>query len=257
MRQIDFYYFSGTGNTLLAVKKMRDVFVKNGINTNLYKIEKTDPRKMNLNLTIGLAFPVAYFSTFPFVWKFIKSLPPAKGTGIFMVDTLGGTSGGIVGPLKRILKKKGYNTIGAKEIRMPSNIFYIENDEIKKKKTSAGLKSAGEYAFELINGKSKWHRVPVLSDVVYFISDCLTKLLNWKPHQKLFLFKVNKSKCKRCGLCVKLCPENNIKMENYPVHQYKCQYCLRCVSFCPAQAVPCLFNYKNKTYHAVPAGDLL
>lgn len=28
---IDFYYFSGTGNTLLVVKKMCDTFKKNGV----------------------------------------------------------------------------------------------------------------------------------------------------------------------------------------------------------------------------------
>ena len=40
---IDFYYFSGTGNTLLVVEKMRDVFKKNGINVNLNRIEESKP----------------------------------------------------------------------------------------------------------------------------------------------------------------------------------------------------------------------
>jgi|NGEPerStandDraft_6_1074524.scaffolds.fasta_scaffold138666_1 flavodoxin len=40
---IDFYYFSRTGNTLLVVEKMRDVFKKNGINVNLNRIEESKP----------------------------------------------------------------------------------------------------------------------------------------------------------------------------------------------------------------------
>ncbi|MFH0947762.1 MAG: EFR1 family ferrodoxin [Elusimicrobiota bacterium] len=254
---IDFYYFSGTGNTLLVVKKMRDVFVKNKINTNLYKIEKTDPKKINPNFTIGLAFPVECFSTFPFVWKFLKSLPSVNGTDIFMVDTLGGASGGIVGPLKKILIKKGYNPIGAAEIQMPANIFYVQKESNNRKKIEKGLLKAENYAADLINGKSKWCRVPILSDIVYFASTALTKLFDWQPHQKWFLFKVDKSKCTRCGICTKLCPVSNIEMQEYPVYGMKCQYCLRCVSFCPEQSIPCFFNHKGKPYRAVNSGELL
>ncbi|MCE5213400.1 MAG: hypothetical protein LLF83_01595 [Methanobacterium sp.] len=49
---------------------------------------------------IGLGFPIAELSTYEFVWKFIKSLPLSEGTEIFMVDTLAGFSGGIVGPVR-------------------------------------------------------------------------------------------------------------------------------------------------------------
>ena len=41
--KIDFYFFSGTGNTLLVVKKMKEVFEEDGIKVNLYRLEKTNP----------------------------------------------------------------------------------------------------------------------------------------------------------------------------------------------------------------------
>ncbi|MEG3225568.1 MAG: 4Fe-4S ferredoxin, partial [Methanobacteriales archaeon Met13] len=88
---------------------------------------------------IGLGFPIAGLSTYDFVWKFIKSLPEANGTKIFMVDTLAGFSGGIVGPLREIVKKKGYQPRGAKEIIMPPNIFYIQDEKTNKKKVEKGL----------------------------------------------------------------------------------------------------------------------
>ena len=72
MNNIDFYYFSGTGNTLLVVKKMAETFEKNGINVNLHKIEESNTEDVNLEHTIGIAFPVAVLSTYPFVWEFIK-----------------------------------------------------------------------------------------------------------------------------------------------------------------------------------------
>ena len=187
---IDFYYFSGTGNTLLVVKKMRDTFVEKGVDVNLHKIEESDPGEINLEHIIGLAFPVAVFSTYPFVWDFIKSLPHARGTRIFMVDTLGGLSGGIVGPLRRIVEKKGYFPMGALEIQMPINIFYIQDEDTNENKIQKGLITAKMYAWDLINGKTKWDRNPVISDAVYLFSRGALKLTEVDLHQKYFLFKI-------------------------------------------------------------------
>ena len=129
---IDFYYFSGTGNTLLVVKKMKDIFTENGVPVNLHKIEKSKPEDVNLNHTLGLGFPIAELSTYNFVWKFIRALPETdQDTEIFMVDTLAGFSGGIVGPVHEIVRKKGYNPIGVEEIVMPPNIFYIQDNSFR------------------------------------------------------------------------------------------------------------------------------
>jgi ferredoxin len=259
LENLDFYYFSGTGNTLLVVKKMVEIFEKNGFVTNINRIEDSDPSKINLNHLIGLGFPVAEFSTYDFVWKFIKSLPESQRTKIFMVDTLAGISGGIVGPLRKIVQNKGYVPIGAKEIVMPPNIFYIMDDESSKKVVEKGHGVAEEYALSIINGESNWGRVPVLSDSVYYASIVALKMTHSDISQKYFHLDVDKEKCNKCGQCVELCPINNIHMEEgeYPVNLRDCAYCQRCTSFCPNGAISVPFNYKGKTYKAVKARELL
>lgn len=259
MEFVDIYYFSGTGNTLLTIKKMKEIFEKHGIKTSVYKIEDSNPWKINLNRTIGLGFPVVGCSTHEFVWNFIKSLPQTNKTEIFMVDTLAGFSGGIVGPLRKIVEKKGYMPIGACEIIMPPNVFYIQDKKTCEKKIKKGLKKAEKYAESLIKGKSKWGRVPVLSDAVYYLSLLCLKITGTNLNQKLFYLSPDKEKCSKCGVCVKLCPINNIRMKEgeYPENLMQCQYCLRCTSFCPKQAIPCKINYKGKTYQAVKAKVLL
>lgn len=256
---VDFYYFSGTGNTLLVVEKMQETFQANGFDVNIHKIEDYDPSQINLNHIVGIAFPVAVLSTYPFVWDFIHSLPPSNGTKIFMVDTLGGFSGGIVGPLREIVKKKGYTPIGAKEIQMPINIFYVEDKKTNNKKVEKGLKEARKYALSIISGESDWGRVPIISDAMNLISLGALKLTGVPLHQKWFLFDVDQEKCNKCGICVDLCPVGNIEMNEgeYPKHGLKCEYCLRCVSFCPRQAMPAKFNYNGKTYRAVKAKAFL
>lgn len=139
---IDFYYFSGTGNTLLVVKKMRDVFTEKGIQVNLHPMERSKLDNINLDHTIGLGFPIAELSTYNFVWNFIRELPETdQNTEIFMVDTLAGISGGIVGSVHEIVKKKGYHPIGAREIVMPPNIFYIEDEKPLRRRFRGDLSS--------------------------------------------------------------------------------------------------------------------
>ncbi|MGB9980353.1 EFR1 family ferrodoxin [Methanobacterium sp.] len=259
LKAIDFYYFSGTGNTLLVVKKMQETFKKNGIDVKMHRIENSDPEKVNLNNTIGLGFPVAELSTYEFVWEFIKSLPQSEGTEIFMVDTLGGFSGGIVGHMREIVKKKGYVPIGAKEIIMPVNIFYIPDKEINRIKIKKGLIKAEEYANNLMNGQAEWKKIPVISDALYYTSLLGLKITETRLNQKLLYLSPDKAKCNKCGTCIKLCPIDNIKIgkDEYPENLMHCQYCLRCASFCPKEAIPCKINYKWKTYRAVNANELL
>ena len=254
---IDFYYFSGTGNTLLVVEKMEESLKNNGVKVELHRIEESNPEKVNLQHTIGLAFPVAGLSTYPFVWRFIESLPPADGTPVFMIDTLAGYSGGIVGPMHNKLKNKGYQPIGACEIIMPLNIFYIQSDESRRKIIEKGIKKAERYAQNLIQGKTTWGHFPVLPGIVNKLSLSLMSTWEWKSQQKWFGFHVDKSKCNQCGICAQICPLNNIEMNEYPIYKCKCQFCMRCASFCPQNAIPCKVNYKGKTHQAVNAKKFL
>jgi ferredoxin/flavodoxin len=260
MNNIDFYYFSGTGNTLLVVRRMAEVFNKNGIAAKLLKIECSDPKAINRDNLIGLAFPVAGQSTYPFVWDFIQALPYAPGTKVFMVDTLAGFSGGIVGPLRKVLNSKGYETIGAKEIIMPANLFYIYSDRFNARLVARGLEAAEKYANQIVARASRWGRVPFLSDLVFFLFwHGLRRLWLSRWSQKKFCFKADESKCTKCGICARLCPVKNITMKDFPVFGTKCNYCLRCASWCPASALPCQFNYRGRTYTApgLKPSDLL
>ncbi len=256
-QNIDFYYFSGTGNTLLVTRKMANVFNEKGHHVNLKRIENSKAADVNLEHIIGLGFPVAILSTYNLVWEFINSLPEANGTEIFMVDTLGGYSGGIVGPLRHKLEKKGYKPIGACEIIMPINIFFIQDEKTNSEKVKKGLKKAEKYANALVEGRSKWGRVPVFSDAMNLISIGGLKLTAVGIHQKYFKFKTKKSKCNKCGICVNICPVGNITMDEYPVNGNQCEYCMRCVSFCPRGAIKSFYTYNGKTYRAVKANDFI
>ncbi len=254
MKKINFYYFTGTGNTYLVVKEMKGVFEKEGIEVKLYKMEKVSPEGVNLEDTVGLGFPVASQGTYPFVWEFVEGLPETSGTPVFMVDTLHMFSGGVVGPLGKILRRKGYKTIGAREIKMPSNLLRKDIDvEKDRKKIEKGLESARRYAVDLIKGNTRWGYVPVLSDFMSIFSKRETP---WRLYRRFFKMEVDKERCTKCGICRDICPVHNIDLQDYPVHGDHCYYCMRCFSFCPEGAIH-IGKMVVKPYHSIGLNNIL
>ncbi|MCP4131150.1 MAG: 4Fe-4S ferredoxin [bacterium] len=258
-KNIDLYYYSGTGNTLLVIQEMVKVLEENAITVALHRIEKTNPASIRTDRTIGLAFPVAFQSTFPFLWDFFRALPNTNGTEVFMIDTMMAFSGAIVGPLKKTLKQKGYTCIGAKEIIMPSNWFPKKiNKDKNELKIKKGLQQTRKYARDLVNKKTAWRRIPGLSDLLYRLccNDFMMKNVNTASGKKI---TANSDKCTGCGLCSRLCPVGNISMSatnKFPEWSNQCEICMRCLCFCPAGAVS-VSNKKFEPYRAIKAAELI
>ena len=253
MKSATIYYFSGTGNTLLVVREILRVFAGRGIPAEMFPLERTVPRPPPSGGLLGLAFPVAAQSTYPFVWRFVEGLPPGAGTEAFMVDTLAGFSGGIVGPARKLLARKGYLPLGAAEIVMPSNFFPAARDAEKEEKTRrAGLAAARRFALSLVEGRPRWGRVPLVSDLVRGMSRAG---FLWKMMRRFFPLAVDPGRCARCGLCARICPVGNIALKDLPVFAGRCEICMRCVSFCPAGAIS-VPGKKSVAYRAVELKEI-
>lgn len=247
---IDFYVFSGTGNTYTIVKAMEEEFLQNGYKVHIKPLEKTNPKDIHLNHIIGLAFPVAEQGTYPFIWHFIQSLPHTQNTPIFMIDTLMGYSGGIIGPVRKIVTKKGYRPIGAKEIRMPNNLFPKKiKGKNKLNLIKKGKKQGKIFAKKIIQQKAVWIRIPFGSDIMALFSQ---SQLTWRFIRNYYDLRINKQKCNQCRLCLKICPIKCITFDNYPTIDTSCVLCMRCISYCPKKAI----QRKGKSFQQYQAVSL-
>jgi ferredoxin len=186
---------------------------------------------------LGLAVPVACFSTYPTAWRFIDSLPEARGREIFLLATMGGMGGGMEGPIRRAVTRKGYAPVGALLVRMPGNYGNKSIDAEKHK----GIESAAKgkiktFARRLADGKAAWGQgVPLVSGLTASLAHGRKP---WNLFHSMFPIETSAEKCVGCGQCQRLCPEGNITMkEGRAFIGPGCESCQRCVAFCPAGAI--------------------
>ena len=232
-KKANIYYFSGTGNTLIAAKSVQKVFEANNVPTRLFAMEKEPSTNVDTSCLVGLAFPIAVFTSYPLVMNFIQKMPNANGTPVFMIATMGGMSAGIRSYLKNLLTKKGYKPIGAKQFVMPDNYMAsLEKDKKNPRIVDKSVNQAELFAKQLLEGKASWGSFPVLPVIAHAISQTLFKTSSFKK-----AVKINKAKCVQCGLCSRLCPVGNIVMREHPTFLNKCEVCMRCISYCPSGAL--------------------
>lgn len=233
-KPIIIYYFSGTGNTLLLVKKIKEVFEKQKYSVTLRKISTSETVELEDDCHLGIVVPVAIESTFPIVWDFVKNLPEGNNRSVFLADTMESFSGGIVGPMKKVLTAKGYQCIGACEFKMATSMQMTEKKaEIGKQKNEAAFLQAEKYVQSLIDGSAKWNRIPVLSDLMRLVS---RGHFIWRITSKTI--RIDDPLCIRCRVCEKHCPVHAIQFtdEGMKIQHDQCISCMRCVNYCPKNA---------------------
>ncbi len=254
-QNVSICFFSGTGNTLLVVKKIQEALQETDRDVKILPMEKEDPPVLSAGRVLGLAFPVACFSTYPFVRNFIQRLPRADNVPVFLTVTMAACAGGVVGAMRRILLEKGYKPVGAAAIIMPSN-FHVarRNAESEQKKIAGGLAKAANFANRLAEGRASWGRVPLISDLLFELG-CSS--LPWREMARAGAkYRADPGLCSRCGLCVRLCPVENIVMEERPLFLDHCVQCMRCYAFCPESAI-IMPGKSFARYRSVDADDLL
>jgi ferredoxin/GNAT superfamily N-acetyltransferase len=237
---VELFVFTGTGNSLLVAQAAAETLKREGLPVRLRSMDKPCPGPLGEEAALGLAFPVACFSTYPTVWRFVDSLPAGDGREAFVMGTCGGFAGGMQGPLGKVLRKKGYNPIAAKFFVMPGNYgnkkLPVEKNALR---TERALLDARSFARDLLKGQTEWSNgIPLLSGLMYRLGQTRRP---WDFFYRLFPITADPGKCVRCGRCVRDCPARAVTMAEGAdcpaVEPGLCESCQRCVGFCPTGAL--------------------
>jgi len=234
-------YFSGTGNTWIMANAIGKEFGKRGVKADLLALEQA-PRNLDFSpySIIGIGFPV-YAWCFPSnVRRFFKKIPHGEGRRAFVFSTIQSSSLGAEALAARYLEHKGYSVACARTFLAVNNesIYYGPADP-RSPRTLEILKDmkarAPAFVTEILSGSGEIERNSTLAVLTSQLTGMGFDLLDgWVASRN---FHVTED-CTRCGICEKICPEDNIYASlTFPQFRNRCLMCERCVNFCPVKAI--------------------
>ncbi|MBO5609830.1 MAG: EFR1 family ferrodoxin [Eubacterium sp.] len=235
-------YFSGTGNSKYAAELFCKEYDKE---SGAYSIEDADALSAvkDTNLII-FAYPVQY-STAPKIMRdFITDHSELwNNKKVFIIATMGLFSGDGAGILGRLLESCGAEVIGGLHLKMPDSIADEKALKRPLEKNRELVKQADQKIKESVKrlkaGNPTQEGIGVLYRLAGFFGQ--RAYFGHKTKRYSSKVKVDTDKCIGCGICEKLCPMNNISInEQKAVSGESCTMCYRCINKCPKQAITLL-----------------
>jgi NAD-dependent dihydropyrimidine dehydrogenase PreA subunit len=239
MKKAVIYIFTGTGNTRCAAELIAEALRGHDIETTIWEARvpldtAPDPNAFDMAL---FGYPVYAYNTPRFFLRFVKTLPRVGNKPAYIFKTSGepfGMNNVSSRALVGLLRKKGFVPMREHHLLMPYNIMFRYSDALAKQMYLHTKDMAEVVAGGIESGSAaRFHYHPLAVLLSYlFRLQWFGAFLNGP------LVHVNKSSCTGCGLCVKICPAQNVSMRGgYPRFGAKCTMCMGCAFLCPQDAV--------------------
>jgi ferredoxin/flavodoxin len=268
MKSAQIFYFSASGNSLALA---RDIAEKT--DAQLVGIPSVmDKQTITLGAdAIGIVFPVYYASNgygIPLiVERFVNKLEGIGSKYVFAVCTHSGMAGTTIELLGKLIKARGGELAAGFSLNMGSKKMPKEKQQkllLNQKKKATVI---SEYV--IARKRGKYETRGILRKIAYALplylltkpvfSRRYRKLSNTKKHLPFNQliptadksYRCDNTKCKGCGVCVEVCPVNNIKLiGGRPVWQHHCETCYACYNWCPNDAIyGKIVEYNDHRHH--------
>lgn len=219
---ITILYFSGTGNSYYVAKRIggKAISIAKLIKENKYTI--TDD-------IIGIIFPIYYLSV-PNIVKDYLQESELNCQYLFGIATYGSATGSIA---KQLNKLKPFDYVNM--VQMTDN--YLPFFEMKKEKElNKNVNAESKISKIIIDIGFKMKNITTSQSSQSFISTCILMARCYKDYKNIkkidYKLSTNEN-CKLCGTCSKICPVDNISLENKVIFHHECEGCLACIHICP------------------------
>jgi ferredoxin len=229
------FYYTGTGNSLWVARTLAEALG----DTELISIADWGIEKRTIDSdAIGFVFPVHIWGVPGRIIEFIDEVELAQPGYVFAVAVNAGQAASTLVQLKNILKKKNLPLSSGFSIPLVSN--YIPwGGPGPKSKQSVLFESAREKILKIAVCMRNREQEPVEKGP-FWLNPLLTLLYKMSFNRVPTMDKQfwADEKCNQCGICGKVCPSENITMqEGKPVWNRRCEQCFACLQWCPKKAI--------------------
>ena len=243
MKKIELKYFTGTGNSLQVLNRMKNEFQKNDYDVDIASITDDEDFDCDCELA-GFCFPVYAYGLPRICRTYLNSLPVQQTSKkVFLVVSAGNPDeiGYALEIGKEILRKKNFEVVYSEAVQMPSNWIPFMVTPPKNQAQAfleKGAEKAAKIANNIMNGISFHH--------VFNIPKSMNRsgfLFEYYSFHKLginFMWRIFRTSenCNSCGMCAKICPTKSIEIkEGKPRWKSSCEQCMRCVNYCKQEAI--------------------
>lgn len=231
-------YYSATGNTEYIAQEIAKELGDECLNL-LERIKTNDLSPISSETPFVICAPIIVCEMPRFLAKFLKKLPLSGNRNTYFIFTSGGYSGTAGVLAGTLVKKKKMQYLGHADFIMPRN--YVASDafsmltpEETQERIIAARKNISPVA------KTIRAEEPLVARHAALWETLVTVPFNpvWcKLALTAKAFHIEGS-CIGCGKCVKLCPLNNISLQDKkPVWGNTCTHCMACIGNCPTGAI--------------------
>lgn len=232
------FYFTGTGNSLYAAKKIHEELDHEIIDISMALENQKYSYTLSDHESIGFVIPVYYYGVPSIVEDFINNINLEYNGNpfIFSVMTCGASIGGADRMLRGLLKKRNLELSAVYSLPMVDNFIfgYDLADPSDQVTALSNAQNRMKYIIKSLQVQGTSSRSSTILDRM-LTSIAYPLYRNGRKTKKFF----SDDKCTSCSLCEEICPIKAIKMvEGKPKWiKEQCVHCVACINRCPENAI--------------------
>lgn len=248
VKSIDFYFFSGTGNSKNVVRWFNQVALDKKVVTAIHDLGRQPVDPPDAQSLVVICSPVHGFNYPPLVLGFLRRFPRGKNQVLLMNTRAGMRIGGWVTPglsgiaflwAALVLWIKGYTIRGMRPVDMPSNWISIHpglNNQTVEYLHRVNKQRVTRLAEKIIDGNSDFKALrEVVQDVLVAPVSLAYYFIGRFIIAKTYFAS---SACNGCGKCIEKCPARAVQLvDGRPYWTFHCESCMQCMSYCPKNAI--------------------
>ena len=248
------YYFSGTGNTLAAAKKIASMLDGEVELISIASLPRGNTVDFGDAETVGIFHPVYCFGVpnlvLNFVERLVKHTKSAKQPYLYSLCTSSGLLGSAHLIMEQQLKRKGYKLNAYFHVPMASN--YIARAKAPNPRRLTKMLELADKHLTAAGNRftAQKNRRPIHVFPLDIFGEIAGKraVSYMSDYDKYFWLNEN---CNGCELCEKICQDSNIIMMNgMPTWRGHCEQCMACLQWCPKEAIQFRqISIKRTRYH--------